>query len=377
MIMKKYVILILALCVMGVSARGQIYNPPTASNITGLGPFATNTNIAITNVTGLQPALDGKLATNGMLAVSNVSNFSQGVTNALPAWSATTNPATVRTNLGLGANDSVTFAGITNTGDAVMGAAVANTFRTYAGTFEAPNATATNANSVMTRNLVDMEPLYSIGQVFRGGPLSYGSANGGSASARDLDRLAMALSSTNAASYGRISIQRGLTTVSALNGEGINFSKTLAISTRVAVSFDNTNAVVRLVVGANGGTPSMADAAPLAAVGFGWEASRATLGLAKFRAFAHDGTNITYSGWTTGQYNDLYPLAVVISSSGGTVTLQVAPVLSRTFETVTTTGGPTTMGAYANSFVDLYAASPTATGEVAQVALMDAIFSTK
>lgn len=38
------------------------------SNALGLGPFATNTSLAITNVTGLQPALDGKLATNGTAA---------------------------------------------------------------------------------------------------------------------------------------------------------------------------------------------------------------------------------------------------------------------------------------------------------------------
>lgn len=107
MIMKKYVILILALCVMGVSARGQIYNPPQ-----------------------------------------------------MPAWASTTNPATVRTNLELGATNSVTFAGITNTGDTTLGDAAGDSVTVNAGTFTAPNATATNGNSVMTRDLTEWSDLW-------------------------------------------------------------------------------------------------------------------------------------------------------------------------------------------------------------------------
>lgn len=38
------------------------------SNALGLGPFATNTSLAVSNISGLQPALDGKLATNGTAA---------------------------------------------------------------------------------------------------------------------------------------------------------------------------------------------------------------------------------------------------------------------------------------------------------------------
>lgn len=65
----------------------------------------------------------------------------------LPVW-VNTNPAVVRTNLGLGATNSVTFAGLTNTGDTVLGSAVANSLATPVGTFEAPNATNTSSNRV-------------------------------------------------------------------------------------------------------------------------------------------------------------------------------------------------------------------------------------
>ena len=47
----------------------------TATNVSGLGPFATATNLAITNIDGLQSTLDGKLATNGTLAASNVTGL--------------------------------------------------------------------------------------------------------------------------------------------------------------------------------------------------------------------------------------------------------------------------------------------------------------
>ena len=46
-----------------------------ASNIGGLGPFASATNLAMTNVTGLQGALDGKLATNGTLPAGNITGL--------------------------------------------------------------------------------------------------------------------------------------------------------------------------------------------------------------------------------------------------------------------------------------------------------------
>lgn len=272
-----------------VMLQGETLLPNNAatviSNALGLGPFATNTNIIIANVDGLQGTLDSKLATNGILpsytniaglqpwstntntpifvdingtvqnsgaitfpvlrtSESNVmlgngamayggggamgngaytddgggamgngaytdsggavgngayahNGFAGGVfakangpnnvqlgtgTNAtdgtmqflsfplvaadgkipverFPAW-ASTNPAAVRTNLGLGATNSVTFADITNTGDTTLGDAAGDSMTVNAGSFTAPNATATNGNSVMTRDLTEWNDLW-------------------------------------------------------------------------------------------------------------------------------------------------------------------------------------------------------------------------
>lgn len=72
----------------------------------------------------------------------------------MPAW-VNTNPATVRTNLGLGANDSVTFAGITNTGDSILGDAAGDSVTVNAGSFTAPNATNTSGGSVANVGALD------------------------------------------------------------------------------------------------------------------------------------------------------------------------------------------------------------------------------
>lgn len=72
----------------------------------------------------------------------------------MPAW-ASTNPAVVRTNLELGANDSVTFAGITNTGDTTLGDAAGDSMTVNAGTFTAPNATNTSSNNVANVGALD------------------------------------------------------------------------------------------------------------------------------------------------------------------------------------------------------------------------------
>jgi hypothetical protein len=80
----------------------------------GLGALATASHVAMTNVTGLQMALDGKLATNGSAAgLTNFPTLNQNTTGTAgnvtgvvaPANGGTgaTNASNARTNLGLGA----------------------------------------------------------------------------------------------------------------------------------------------------------------------------------------------------------------------------------------------------------------------------------
>lgn len=127
----------------------------SATNVSGLGPFAISTNLAISNVSGLQAALDARLATNGTLAADNItglgpfatrtnlvgsdiSDFSNAVvavapptTNAsllisgtLPDARLSTN---VRSHIGLGwpaltnSNAATSLLGITAAGDVVAG----------------------------------------------------------------------------------------------------------------------------------------------------------------------------------------------------------------------------------------------------------------
>jgi hypothetical protein len=81
----------------------------------GLGPLATASNLALTNVTGLQMALDGKLATNGSAAgLTNFPTLNQnttgtagnvtGVVSLAHGGTGTTNEAAARSALGLGAS---------------------------------------------------------------------------------------------------------------------------------------------------------------------------------------------------------------------------------------------------------------------------------
>ena len=93
-------------------------NASTARSGLGLGTLAQSNAISISNVTGLQGALDTKLATNPTLAISNVSGLQGALdgklgTNPLIAvtngGTGATNAGGARTNLGLGATNDVQF----------------------------------------------------------------------------------------------------------------------------------------------------------------------------------------------------------------------------------------------------------------------------
>lgn len=144
-------------------AEGVVRTIP-ATNVTGLGPFAISTNLAISNVTGLQGALDGKLATNGTLPAMNVtglgpyavatnllsadiSDFSNAVTTLSPpvAWTnltgkpSTFTPTNHAATHGAGGSDVLEATNISGFSNAVV-------------SFAPPT---TNASSLIAGTLAD------------------------------------------------------------------------------------------------------------------------------------------------------------------------------------------------------------------------------
>lgn len=89
------------------TAIGALATNGSAATLTNFPSelLRTNGTLAITNITGLQSALDGKLATNGSIAASQVTNFSNAVvavapptTNAALLTSGTLDDARLSTN---------------------------------------------------------------------------------------------------------------------------------------------------------------------------------------------------------------------------------------------------------------------------------------
>ena len=269
-------------------------------------------------------------------------------------------------------------------GNTTLGDASGDTLTINAGTVTAPNQTAASASSVMTRSLVNDEPFFNLGQIFRYPAVTYGNSGTSSFGALDSGLVSKASAGTGLSGYGRVTFGARLTTGSE-SGQGIAFSRQIGVSARVIVTLEagTVGSAARLVVGGNSVIPSTSNNDALSAVGFGVELSYiAAASRVQWRPFAHNGTT-----YVSGTYQNLtdtsltaIPLSIsVISSGAGSVTAYVAENGSRTLSSQTISGGPTTNGTAANSYLDLVAinSSGTVPTQNPRISLVDHIIMIK
>jgi hypothetical protein len=261
-----------------------------------------------------------------------------------------------RTNLELGVTNNVTFSNITASGtfSATGNATLSGVNNT------APSQTASSGASLMTRDLVDDNPLWAFHAVRplgafdlnangTGSGAGFGYAFGG----------AYIIAGSSLSGFGEARVYRGVNDASGLTGAGIYFSQNITVA--AVVSFiPKTNSVFRLVVGApESGSPAPANANAITNRGFGVEVEGLTSSTSRMRLFAHDGTNYSTSSYTSTLTNgsQFQNHIIVDNTTNGTVSLYLSvspinksPSRPSTTPVLTMTGGPT--NSFGGSFVN-------------------------
>lgn len=253
--------------------------------------------------------------------------------------------------------------------------------KTLSGQLELTGQAATNSTSAMSRALAGKEPFFNIG-VVRNVIYPPAFANSGTTGAAAItvagDRLFSITSGSVNSGWGRASIARGINQVPSLSGSGIRFNKKIGVSITVSLgtlSFNDLGNIFRLIVGSNQ-TPAADGVNPITYRGFGVEfKSRGSSH--DWRLFAHNGTAISYSAWTNTGMAAAQPIGflstfAVESDGAGNITGYFGADCTRTLSTLTLTGGPTTAGTSAQSYVDVHVANSTTGTASLSVAGFDA-----
>jgi hypothetical protein len=211
--------------------------------------------------------------------------------------------------------------------------------KSLSGQMELTGQAATNATSAMTRALMAIEPLFSIGQCSKPLAVPAFTASGTAATASQIagDRYVSLSSGTAVNGYAKASIARGLTTIPSFTGATIEFSKKIGVSMRIAVAPTDQTGRLRIIVGSTG-VPATADQNALTTRGFGFEVANNS-GTTQVRTFAHSGTAYTTGSWVTFGINGVLG---AYSDGAGNISLIVSSNLfSRASIASTQTGGPT------------------------------------
>lgn len=238
------------------------------------------------------------------------------------------------------------------------------------------------STSLMTRDDVTRDEFLGLGISFKNlaAPSFATSGTGTTATSAAGDRWVNLVSGTSNSGWARASIGRGLTTNSAASGSGINFSKRIGVSVVGFVgklSFTDALNVFRIVVGSNQ-TPTAYGTDPVTYRSFGLEI-RSSGTAHEIRAFGHNGTSITYSSWVdTGLPADTLSarvrLAVESDGAGNITAFIINNHSTRAEVTATCTGGPTTAGALAQSYVDIQVANSSSGTTALGAAFYDHLF---
>jgi hypothetical protein len=340
----------------------------STNNRVGIGTTSPTAGYSL-DVTGAIRSTGNLLLQGNIVYLNSQRALTQGV------GSLTLGEATYFTSLAYG-NASTTQHTFNGSGITAATASFTSTTRpTSAGT-GTPAAT-----SLMTRDDVALESFYTLGSVFRvlATPSFGNSGTGSGASQAAGDRWAAIGSGTSNSGWGRVTIGRGITTLPAASGAGINFAQKLGVSivcwiNRAATTDDGN--IFRLRFGSDN-TPVADGVDAVSYRGFGVEIkSRGSSH--DWRVYGHNGTAITYSAWTNASLiNDLLYARLclsVMSDGAGNITARLGQNGSRTLSTITTTGGPTSAGASTQAFIEAHVANSTTGTTNLAAALYDALF---
>jgi hypothetical protein len=225
----------------------------------------------------------------------------------------------------------------------------------------APSQTASSGASLMTRDLVDNNPLWSLGSVRTLGP--YATTNSGTASSTAVIGFGSAqlVSGTATNGYARASLSQSLNLTPG-SGNGINLSQSISVGMTFATINTSAENAIRLVVGGNGAVPAPANSNALTGRGFGVEITRdgVTAGEANLRLFSHDGTNYTTSSFSTNFTMTSARQMQLLLSKGTNGVIQLffshaaaskAPSRPSTTPLLTLSNGPS--GTAVGAFIDL------------------------
>jgi hypothetical protein len=247
----------------------------------------------------------------------------------------------------------------------------------------AASQTAASDSSLMTRSLVGDEPFFNMGSCYRPASLLLGSA-GTSSTATTIagqNALASLNSGSSTSGYARATLGRGLSTAPVFSGGGITFARKMGVATRFFIGSRNLSPRIRMVIGGNGAVPATADADALSVIGFGWE-SRLNGTTQEIRIFSHNGTTYSTSpSWqslgATGDnlYNSYY--ISIYSDGTGNITCYYGINGTRNLSTITLSGGPTSAGNSANSYVDLVLTNSSTATSNYSIILTDAMLITR
>ena len=244
-------------------------------------------------------------------------------------------------------------------------AAASNTFTGLASftsttrpTSSASGAIPSAGTSLMTTVDVDAAAFDNFGRTFQVIGASYGNTGTSSSAGTSYPSyIADLRTGSTANAYARASINRSLSQAVEITGGGINFSLPSAIAVRLMLNLSDTIHKLRLVVGGNGGVPATADNDALAVVGYGFEVGLNASNFLTIASFRHNGTTFvkatpTVTTLTNSTHDDQFLIFVLTNNGSGTITTEMKSGRTVLF-TSTQTGGPTTSGITANSYVDL------------------------
>ena len=164
------------------------------------------------------------------------------------------------------------------------------------------------------------------------------------------------------------------------SGAGPDYSRAIGASVKVAFFTQGEDSSrVRLIVGSPSTLGTYADEDPLSSHGFGVEFRRGSGSTTEWRVFAHNGTSLSASTFTsTGITHSTDPRTVAVYSDGaGNITAYTAMYGSTSYTTATTTGGPTATAGGASTFTSIQVATNNSgyvSGALAKMVFMGARF---
>jgi len=243
----------------------------------------------------------------------------------------------------------------------------------------APNVTGTPAaTSLMTRDDVDAAEFDNFGRTFQVIGATFGNTGASSSAQSNYPSyIADIRTGATANAYARASINRSLSQAVEITGGGINFSLPSAIAVRLMLNLSDTIHKLRLVVGGNGGVPATADNDALAVVGYGFEIGLNASNFVTIASFRHNGTTYvkatpTVTTFTNSTVSNQFFTLVLTNNGSGTITTEMKSGRTVLF-TSTQTGGPTTSGILANSYVDLVAVNGASSAAQLRCSLQNAM----